>query len=99
MYLGENGMMEAIGISYIVVEIDVWGHFQKKLIKDMLHMPKLYVNLLSMSKMASQDLKVQFNKNYVFYVFNASNGEMIVITPKQDNLYQLEYKIVNGSSI
>lgn len=49
--------------------ICIWPHFESKInqicIKDVLHVPKLHVNLLWVSKLVLIDFKVQFNLNIV----------------------------------
>ena len=95
VYLGDNGMVDAIGMGCIVVEVDVRGQSRSIRIQDVLHVPKLHANLLSVSKLVSQDLKVQFNNKGC--VLRAPNGEMIVMAPKEGNLYQLRFKTVNGT--
>ena len=96
VFLGDNGMVEAIGMGCIVVEVMVKGVLRKIRIQDALHVPKLHANLLSVSKLVAQGLRVQFNNQGCILV--ARSGEMIVTAPKVGNLYQLEFKTVNGSS-
>lgn len=57
-HLGNDNFMEAIGIGCIIVEMMVKGKTKRICIKDVLHMSKLQANLLSMSKLLSNRLKV-----------------------------------------
>jgi len=65
--------------------------------KDALHVPRIHGNLLLLSKMVLQGLKVQFN--YKGCLLKVAGGEMIVIIPTQGTLYQIKFKTVNGSSM
>jgi hypothetical protein len=49
-----------------------------KCIRDMLHMPKLRANLLSVSKYLSNGLKMQVLMNE--YIVGGANGDVVVIT-------------------
>ena len=51
VYLGDDNILEAIGIGSIVVEVIVKGKISKIRIKKSFHVPKLHVNLLSVSKL------------------------------------------------
>jgi transposase InsO family protein len=96
VFLGDNGMVEAIGMGCIIVEVMVNAVMRKIRIQDALHVPKLHANLLSVSKLVAQGLKVEFNNQGC--VLATRSGEMIVTVPKLGNLYQLEFKTVNDSS-
>jgi transposase InsO family protein len=97
VYLGDNGVVDAIGIGCIVVEVEVKGQLRTIHIQDVLHVPKLHANLLSVSKLVSQDLKVQFNNKGC--ILGAPNGGTIVTASREGNLYQLKFKVVNGTSM
>ena len=64
---------------------------------DVLHVPDLHSNLLSMSKLISRGLKVHFN--LFGCVVRASNGEMLAVASLESNLHQLDTNIVNGAEI
>ena len=94
VYLDDNGMVDAIGTGCIVVQMK--GSSRRIRIQDVLHVPKLHANLLSVSKLVSQELKVHFNNHGC--VLRAANGEVIVTAPREGNLYQIHFLTVNGSS-
>jgi hypothetical protein len=58
-------------------------------IKDVLHVPKLHANLLSVSKILSSGCKVQFNMNEC--IVRAFDGEVIMIVLREGNLYQVTF--------
>ena len=49
IYLGDNGMVEALGMGDILVEVQVKGLTKRITIQELLHVPKLHANLLSVS--------------------------------------------------
>jgi hypothetical protein len=61
--MGDDSIVEAIGMGSILVEVMVKGRIGRIRIKDVLHVPKLHANLLSVSKILSSGCKVQFNMN------------------------------------
>ena len=58
MHLGNDRMAEAIKMGFIVVRVEIKDMMNKICITDVLHMPKLQANLLSVSKFLSSELKV-----------------------------------------
>ena len=89
VHLGDDSVVEAIGVGSIVVEVLVRGQSRRIRIKDALHVPKLQVNLLSVSKLVSSGTKVQFNKEGC--ILRASNGDVLVQAPREGNLYQVTF--------
>ena len=63
VHLGDTSVVEVIGMSSIFVEAIVKGNINQICIKDVVHVPKLHVNLFSVSKLMSNGLKVQSNLN------------------------------------
>jgi hypothetical protein len=63
VHMGDDSIVEAIGMVSILVEVMVKGRTKKITIKDVLHVPKLHANLHSVSKILSSGCKVQFNMN------------------------------------
>ena len=96
VFLGDNGMVEAVGKGSILVETQAKGQMRIT-IHDVLHVPKLHANLLSVSKLASKGLKVHFN--VMGCVVRAQSGEMLAMGSMEANLYQLELKKVNGAKV
>lgn len=96
IYMGDNGMVEALGIGEVHVEVQDKGQPKRITIREVLHVPKLHANLLSVSKLALGGLKVQFNN--VGCVVRSPSGMLIASAPREGNLYLLRFSKVNGSS-
>ena len=58
LYLDDNSVIQAIGMRSIVTETILKGKINQIRIKDVFHVSKLHVNLLSVSKLMSNGLKV-----------------------------------------
>ena len=97
VFLVDNDMMEVVGKGSILVETQVMGQKRRITIHDVLHVPKLHANLLSVSKLASEGLKVHFN--VMGCVVRAQSGEMLAMDSMEANLYQVELKKVNGVEV
>ena len=89
VHLDDNNVVQAIGMESIVVEAILEGKINQIHIKDMLHVSKLHANLLSVSKLVSNDLKIQFNLNEC--IVKSCNGEAIAIAPRKRNLYEINF--------
>jgi hypothetical protein len=77
VHMGDDNIVEAIGIGSNLVEVMVKGRTRRIRIKDVLHVPKLHANLRSVSKILSSGCKVQFNMNEC--IVRAFDGEVIAI--------------------
>ena len=97
IYLGDNGMVEALGVGQILVEVQVKGLTKKIRMEEVLHVPKLHANLISVSKLSLGGLKVHFNT--VGCVVRAASGVLIASAPREGNLYYLHFTKVNGTSM
>ena len=97
VFMGDNGMVEAVGKGSILVETRVKGRARSIRMHDVLHVPDLHSNLLSVSKLISKGLKVHFNS--LGCVMRASNGEMLAVASLESNLYQLDTKVMNVGRI
>ena len=86
VHLEDDSILEAIGIGSIVAEVMVRGKINKIRINKYVHVPKLHANLLSVSKLVSNGLKVQFNNECVI---QASDAHPVAIAPREGNLYHL----------
>jgi transposase InsO family protein len=89
VHMGDDSIVEAIGMGSILVEVMVKGQTNRIRIKDVLRVPKLHANLLSVSKILSSGCKVQFNMNVC--IVRAFDGEVIVIALRDGNLYQVTF--------
>jgi hypothetical protein len=70
-----------VGKSSILVNFEMKGHIRRIKIKDVLHVPKLYANLLLVNKLFSRGLKVNFNM--IRYVVKMPNGKMVATTSQR----------------
>lgn len=61
--LNDNNIIEAVGMRTIVVKAIMKDKVNGIYIKNVHHMPKLHANLLSVNKLVSNGLKMQFNLN------------------------------------
>jgi len=89
VHMGDDSIVEAIGMGSILVEVMVKGRTKRIRIKDVPHVPKLHANLLSVSNILSSACKVQFNMNEC--IVKAFDGEVIAIALCEGNLYQVTF--------
>ena len=94
MYLGDNGVVEAIGKGSMLVETCVDNKMKRIRIHDVLHVPKLHTNLLSVSKLVAKGFNVHFNT--MGCKVRTQRGEVVAIATIEANLYQLDLKVVGG---
>ena len=86
VHLDDNNVVEVIGMKFIIVEAIVTGKINRIHIKYTLHVPKLYVNVLSVTKLVSNKLKVQFNLNEcIVKIYNSK------VIARQGNLYEINF--------
>ena len=97
VFLGDNGMVEALGKGSMLVESHVKGKVKKIRIYDVLHVPKLHANLLSVGKLIARGLKVHFNKSGC--IVCTQEGQMLAMASLEANLYQMELKVVKGAEM
>jgi hypothetical protein len=89
VYLGENSIFEAIGMGSIVVENIIKNSINQTHIKYILHVSKLHANMLSMSKLVSNDLNVLFKLNEC--IVKSCHSEAIAIAPREGKLYEINF--------
>ena len=89
MHLGANSAIQDIGMGSIVMEAIIEGKVNQIRIKYVFHIPKLHVNLLSVTKLMLNRLKVWFSLNK--YIVKSCNGEAIAIAPHERNLYKINF--------
>lgn len=89
MYLGDKIVVEAIGMDFIVVEIIIKGKINNIHIKYAFYIPKLHVNLFSVSKLVLHRLNVQFNLNEC--IIKSFNIETIMNALRKCNLYKINF--------
>jgi hypothetical protein len=89
MHLGDNSVVQIIGMGSIILEAILKDKINQFCIKHVLHAPKLHANLLSISKLVSNGLKVQFNLNKCIVKF--CDGEVIANAPRKQNMYEINF--------
>ena len=97
VYLGGNGVVEAIGKGSMLVETCVDNKVKRIRIHDVLHVPKLHTNLFSVSKLVARGLNVHFNT--MGYKVRIQTGEVVAMATMEANLYQLDLKFVGGEDV
>ena len=93
--LSDGSVAKAIGMGSIVVGVETRGKATTIRITDVLHVPKLQANLLSVSKLVSKGLKVRFHMNEC--IVGGANGDTVAIARREDNLYQMTFTEVHGA--
>jgi hypothetical protein len=93
VHLGNDSILEAIGIGSIVVEVMIRGKINKIRINKCLYITKLHANL-PVNKLVLSGLKVQFNINKC--IIQASDGHTVAIILREGNLYQLHVVKIHG---
>ena len=92
VYLGDNGVVEAIGKGSMLVETCVDNKVKRIRIHDVLYMPKLDTDLLSVSKLVARGLNVHFNT--MGCKVRTQRREVVAMATMEANLYQLDLKVV-----
>ena len=93
VHLEDNSIVEGIGMGTIVVQVMVKGQPKRVHIYDVLHVPMLKANLLSVSKLVSIWLMITSTKEGCSVI--APSGKVIVKAPREDNLYQMTFTKVH----
>lgn len=88
VYLGDESIMKAIGMRTNAMKTIVRGKINQICVKDTLCVPKLRANLLSISKVVSNDLIVQFNLNKCFA--KTCNGKDILYKMNFTKMYEVD---------
>lgn len=89
LHLDNDSVVEAIEMNFIVIKMVIRGKANRIRIMDVLHVSKLQVKLLLVSKLVSSRLKVQFNFHECIVVI--CDGKAIAIKLHVDNLYQMNF--------
>jgi hypothetical protein len=89
--MGDDTVLEAIGKGNIKATMQVGGELSHAIITQVLHVPKMKNNLISMSKLISEGFKVEFNKDGC--KVNNARGVVVVEARRDKNLYLLNVKV------
>ena len=97
VHLSEDSVAKAIGMEFIVVGVETRGIRKRICITDVLYVPMLQANLLSVSKLLLNGLKVQFLANKC--IVGGANGDMVAIAWHERNLYQMTFSEACGVDV
>ena len=90
--MGDDSVLQAIGRGSILVDTKVGGCTKRLRFKDVLYVPKLQSNLLSVSKIVEGGLNVQFGA--LGCSVKTQNGETQAIASQDGKLFRLRCKTV-----
>ena len=91
--MDDDSVLQAIGRGSILVDTKVGGCTKRIRFKDVLYVPKLQSNLLSVSKIVDKGLNVQIGA--LGCSIKALNGETQAIASRDGKLFQLRCKMVH----
>ncbi len=63
VFMGDDTVLEAIGKGNIKAIVQVWGELSHTTITQVLHVPKMKNNIISVSKLISKGFKVEYDKD------------------------------------
>jgi transposase InsO family protein len=92
--LGDDTVLEAVGKGQIVVDTEVRGRVKTITIQDVLHVPKLTANLLSVRQLVAKHLRVEFSDKGC-YVLSPSRDEVAIIE-EHEGLYHIKFSKVHS---
>ena len=92
--LGDDTVLEAIGKGQLVVDTEVRGRVKTITIQDVLHVPKLTANLLSVRQLVAKHLRVEFSDKGC-YVLSPSRDEVAIIE-EHEGLYHIKFSKVHS---
>ena len=87
---GERVVSEGVGV--VQLWLDVGGRVQNTEFQDVLYIPDLPVNLLSVAALANKNLRVEFNKRDGCVVYNCDEQLVAVGTNTGNNTYSLQLR-------
>ncbi len=85
VYMGDDTILEAIGKGSIKATMRVGGRVLFTTITQVLHVPKMKNSFISVSKLISEGLKVEFDKGAC--KVNNAHGTLVAEAPREKNLY------------
>ena len=88
-------MLKGVGRGSIVVDTEVKGSVKTITINDVLHVPKLKANLLSVQYLVLKHLRVEFSDDG-YFVLSPSREEVAIIH-EVNGLYQIKFLKVFGA--
>jgi hypothetical protein len=94
VFMGDDSVLQAVGKGSILVDTLVEGCTKRIQFKNVLYVPKLQSNLLSVSKIVEGGLQVQFGG--LGCLVKAPNGVIQALATRESNLYCLRCQTVLG---
>ncbi len=91
VFMGDDTILEAIGKGSIKATLQVGGQLTHTTITQVLHVPKMKNNLISMSKLISEGFKVEFDKDGC--KVNDAREVVVAQARRDKNLYLLNVKV------
>jgi len=89
--MGDDTVLEAIGKGSIKATLQVGGQLTHTTITQVLHVPKMKNNLISVSKLILEGFKVEFDKDGC--KVNDARGVVVAQARRDKNLYLLNVKV------
>ncbi len=96
VYMGDDTILEAIGKGNIKATMQVGGRGLFTTITQVLHVPKMKNSLISISKLISEGLKVEFDKDDC--KVNNAHGIVVAEARREKNLYLLNVNVRKESA-
>jgi hypothetical protein len=87
IYLADNRVIVAKGIGKVHVKLEVNGRMENGTLYEVLYVPDLHGNLLSVNKIVARGHKVIFNDSVC--LVEDQSGRAIAVATKDENLYRL----------
>jgi hypothetical protein len=91
VYMGDDTILEAIGKGSIKATMQVGGKMLFTTITQVLHVPKMKNSLISVSKLISEGLKMEFDKDGC--KVNNVHGTVVAQARREKNLYLLNVDV------
>jgi hypothetical protein len=87
VYLADNRVIVAKGMGTVRLKLKVNGEERDHILQDVLHVPDLHGNLLSVSKIVACRFEIIFSGSRC--IIKSLNGQTVAIATKEQSLYRL----------
>ena len=85
--LGDGHTLDAVGVGDVVLNVVVDGKIKKRRLRDVLYVPRLAYNLLSVSKTTETGKKIKFGSDGLQFL--DCDGRVVAVGVKKGSLYYL----------
>lgn len=96
VFMRDDGVVEVVGMGSILMEMEEKGHMERIRLRDVLRVPKLQGNLLSMSKLETLGCKVQCKTLGCIVTLN---GQVVATAMLENKLYVMGFKKVMSGGL